>query len=121
MRIRLTRKPGQPGTIHELKAYGDRLICVRYRYDQAHHKRHKTVELIVETITWHPEPVPPEMLVYVRVKRNEIELRNQVKRAKAIWHPARKLWRLRYDAARALGLEDRIDWQATQPAQSAPE
>jgi hypothetical protein len=114
MRIRLTRKPGQRGTIHELQTYGDKLVCVRYRYDEARHKRHKTVELIVESIIWHPQPIPPETLVYVQVKQKEIELRNQVKGAQAIWSPMRKLWRLRYDVAVALGLEERIDWPATQ-------
>jgi hypothetical protein len=116
MRIRMTRRPGQPGTLHELATYGDKLVCVRYRYDEATHKRHKTVELIIETIDWSPPPakIPPETPVYVRVERIEIELRNQVKRAKAMWYPAIRLWRLRYDAALALGIEDRIDWEASQ-------
>jgi hypothetical protein len=45
---RLTLKPGQRGT-HKLAArYGDRLMCVRYRYGEQWKKRYKTVELIVE-------------------------------------------------------------------------
>jgi hypothetical protein len=32
-RVRLHLKPGQKGTKQLLAQYGDRLICVRYRYD----------------------------------------------------------------------------------------
>ena len=32
-RVRLHLKPGQKGTRQLLVQYGDRLICVRYRYD----------------------------------------------------------------------------------------
>ncbi len=124
MRIRLTRKPGQPGTIHELQIYGDKLICVRYRYDKATHKRHKTVELIIETIDWCPAPapdlIPPETLVYLRVAMQELEIRQKLKTVRAVWHAQYKLWRLRYDAALALSLEDRIDWDASQPSHTAP-
>jgi hypothetical protein len=33
---------------------GDRLVCVRYRYDEQQKKRCKTVELIVEEDGWEP-------------------------------------------------------------------
>lgn len=55
MRVRLVRRPGQPGTREQVQTYGDRLICVRYRYDTATQKRYKTVEIIVEEAPWHPE------------------------------------------------------------------
>lgn len=48
MRIRSTVQPGQPGAKKLLPQYGDRLVCVRYRYDEQRKKRFKTVELIVE-------------------------------------------------------------------------
>ncbi|NTW97798.1 MAG: hypothetical protein HGB28_04525 [Oscillochloris sp.] len=113
MHIRLTCKPGQPGTLSELATYGDKLVCVRYRYDEATHKRHKTVELIIETVDWHPPPppMPPETIVYVRIERHETELHTQLKQARAAWNPQIKRWRLRYDTALSLGLEDRIDWE----------
>ena len=47
MRTRLHLKPGQKGTKQLLAQYGDRLGCVRYRYDAQQKKRFKTVELIV--------------------------------------------------------------------------
>ena len=37
-----TLRPGQKGTKHLMAKYGNRLICVRYRYDSATHKRYTT-------------------------------------------------------------------------------
>ena len=47
MRTLLHLKPGQKGTKQLLAQYGDRLVCVRYRYDAQRKKRFKTVELSV--------------------------------------------------------------------------
>ena len=52
METRLTRRPGQAGTKKYIERYGEKLVCVRYRYDSANGRRHKTVELIVETVPW---------------------------------------------------------------------
>jgi hypothetical protein len=49
MRIFLHLKPGQKGTRQLLSQYGDRLVCVRYRYDAQQKKRFKTVELYAIT------------------------------------------------------------------------
>jgi hypothetical protein len=54
MRVRLVRRPGQPGTREYVEEYGDRLICVRYRYDAATQRRYKTIELIVDEAPWAP-------------------------------------------------------------------
>jgi len=40
--------PGQKGTRRLATLYGDRLVCVRYRYDKAKRKRYNTIGLIVE-------------------------------------------------------------------------
>jgi hypothetical protein len=53
LRTRLTLQPGRPGTKRLVDEYGERLVCVRYRYDDARHRRLKTVELIVEDVPWH--------------------------------------------------------------------
>ena len=55
-RVRLHLKPGQKGTKQLLAQYGDRLICVRYRYDAQRKKRFKTVELLVAERDWEPPP-----------------------------------------------------------------
>lgn len=54
MKTKLTLKPGQRGTKKLLAKYGDRLICVRYRYDEQAKKRYKTVELIEDKQDWSP-------------------------------------------------------------------
>ncbi len=54
MRVLLHLKPGQKGTKKLSAQYGDRLVCVRYRYDAQRNKRFKTIELIVEERDWAP-------------------------------------------------------------------
>lgn len=110
MRTRLKLKPGQRGTKKLLAHFGDRLVCVRYRYDEEQKKRFKTVELIVEAIDWEPKArrMAGDTLVRVRVGLPEVEVRHQVKRAGGRWDPKRRVWELRYDRAVELGLEERI-------------
>src|SRR6185503_13336166 len=55
-RVRLHLKPGQKGTKQLLEQYGDRLVCVRYRYDAERKKRFKTVEFLVAERDWEPPP-----------------------------------------------------------------
>ncbi len=51
MEIKATMKPGQNGTKRYMEKYGDRLLCVRYRYDKPKGKR----ALIISP----PTPVTP--------------------------------------------------------------
>jgi len=46
MRTGLKLRPGQRGTKKLLAQCGDRLVCIRYRYDEEKKKRFKTIELI---------------------------------------------------------------------------
>lgn len=41
-------KPGQKGTRRLVEQFGDKLICVRYRYDEIRQVRMKTVEIIID-------------------------------------------------------------------------
>ncbi len=34
--------------------YGEKLVCVRYQYDDIKRKRYKTVELIIDEVDWKP-------------------------------------------------------------------
>lgn len=65
-----TRKlaPGQNGAKKLQVQYGERLLCVRYRYDRQLCKSYKTVELIIEEAAWTPPPKPlaPAAIVDVR-------------------------------------------------------
>ena len=110
MRTRLHLKPGQKGTKELLAQYGDRLVCVRYRYDTRRKKRFKTVELIVAERDWEP-PAPrftAETIVGVRIGFAEVDLRERVKQAGGKWNRSRKVWELRYDQVVALTLDARI-------------
>ena len=109
MRTRLTLKPGQRGTKQLVEEYGDRLVCVRYRYDDEQRKRYKTVELIVDEADWPDQNAPMDVLVVgVPVAREETDLRTQVKAEGGRWNPERQVWELRYDRVKRLGLEGRL-------------
>ena len=110
MDARLTLKPGRPGTKKLMKTYGDRLVCVRYRYDQEQRKRIKTVELIVDETDWDPfGNIPDEALVGVRVEMKEKALQKRVKSAGGKWVPKERLWHIRFVDVDRLGLRDRIE------------
>jgi len=109
-RVRLHLKPGQKGTKQLLAQYGDRLICVRYRYDAQQKKRFKTVELVVTERGWEPRPPPfaHDQIVGLRIAFAEVAIRDGVKQAGGTWNPERRAWHLRYDSVLALGLSRRI-------------
>ena len=105
MRVTQTLRPGQPGTRRLVDRYGDRLVCVRYRYDDDRQRRLTTVELVVDVGRWQPRA---GTVVGVRVAWGEADVARRVKRAGATWDAGRKLWRLRAGAVRRLGLEARM-------------
>ena len=122
MRTRLHLKPRQKGTKQLLAQYGDRLVCVRYRYDAQQKKRFKTVELIVAEREWDPPAsrFADDAIVGVRVGFAEVEIRDQVKRAGGKWNRGRKVWELRYAQVVALKLESRIvEEEASNPHYSS--
>ena len=107
MRIKLVLKPGQAGTKKMVAKYGDRLICVRYRYDDINKKRYKTVELIEDETDWVKIPAA-DAIVVVEIIWGEIDLARHVKRAGGKWNPDHKGLELPYSQVVSLGLEDRI-------------
>ena len=112
METRLTRRPGQGGTKKLVQRFGERLVCVRYRYDEEKRCRHKTVELIMESVPWDPSARRPrrqdEEMIAVRIGYPESELRERAKRLGALWRPAHKLWEITWRDAKRLGIADRI-------------
>ena len=92
--------------------YGARLVCVRYRYDADKACRHKTVELIVETVPWAFRGRRPrrrdEEMVAVRIGYEEHDLRERAKRLGALWRPNHRLWEMRWLDAKHLGIADRV-------------
>jgi hypothetical protein len=116
METRVTLRPGSKGTKKLVTQYGERLVCVRYRYDAVAQLRYKTVELVIEQLPWDPAqrarrrsegPGRPPVLVGLRVHFHEEQLRKRVKDAGGRWLPEKKLWVVPIGVARRLGLADR--------------
>src|SRR5258708_13517160 len=59
MEARLKLKPGQNGTKKLLARFGERLVCVRYRYDEPRSLPFTTVELLVSTYAYQPRQTTP--------------------------------------------------------------
>lgn len=106
-RVRLTIRPEAAGAKEYASVYGERLVCVRYRYDEVRKRRYKTVEIVVDEQHWRPLPAA-DAIVGVRVLVDEIDLRSGVKRAGGVWDSAKKVWLLRYEQVVALGLVERL-------------
>jgi len=107
--------PGAQGTKRFLQQFGERLVCVRYRYDEAMTRRYTTIEVIVDEKDlpggYNPLLQPrrhPNTIVSIRVGYEEFELRGQIRQAGGRWDPNSKLWRLPYYKAAALALLDRM-------------
>jgi hypothetical protein len=107
MRTRLTLHPGQRGTKRLPAQYGDRLVCVRYRYDAVRSLRLKTVELVVSERPWvYCKPFgSPLRPVLIAVPYADRALRLEVKKAGGVWNPDAGAWELPYDEAARLGIE----------------
>ena len=107
MRTRLTLKAGEPGTRHLVEEYGDRLLYVRYRYDEERKLRLKTAEIIVDTTPWLPTARPPEgdLLDYVYIRfPKDPTLKTAVKRLGGYWDETAQAWRITRAAASLLDL-----------------
>jgi hypothetical protein len=105
--VRLTLQPGRRGTKRLWREYGERLVCVRYRYDEMQGKRIKTVELLVEEVEWERRS-KIEKIVSLKIRYHEQILREAVKRAGGKWDGERKVWLLPLGEVKRLGLEGRV-------------
>lgn len=119
MRTRLTLRPTQDGAKQLYDRDGERLICVRYRYDERKKRRWKTVELIVEESPWEPTPqsYQHDTIVALQVTAQERSVRQHIKAAGGKWNPKDVVWELPYGQALALGLTARIVPQRAAGAQ----
>ena len=74
----------------------------------------KTVELVVDRKYWEPgvkNYIPPHKVLPLRVKYGEIHMGRLVRQAGGVWNRAKKVWELRYDQIKALGLTERIIYE----------
>lgn len=101
---------GTPGTKKMVEQYGEKLLCVRYRYDIEKKIKYKTVEIIVDKGFWDSDArlEKGKRKVEIRVGFNEIETRTKVKDAGGIWNREKKVWVIDYGVVKELGLGDRI-------------
>jgi hypothetical protein len=102
-RVGLHLKPGQKGTKQLVAQYGNRLLCVRYRYDPERCKRLKTIEIIVAERDWAPRRprLRREQVVGLHVPYADTVTRAQVKQAGGQWHPEPSNIRMNLTALRA--------------------
>ena len=119
MEVRKKLNPGDHGTKRHVNEHGDKLVCVRYRYDDAKRTRYTTVELIVDQQHYYhstqkkqttPKKIKPtkNTLVKLKVAFNDHETRTLVKNAGGIWDPVKKHWNLEKHKVTRHGLEKRI-------------
>ncbi len=94
--------PGAPGTRRLAERYGDALVCVRYRVDEATGRRQTTVELVVS------ERQTEAREFHIRVAADEAVLRQQVKAAGGQWDTSKMLWRVSAEVVRKLKLRSRV-------------
>jgi hypothetical protein len=107
MKVKLKSRPNDPGTKKLTAKYGDRLLCVRYRYDAENNRRITTVELKEEEIPWKRR-IPDDKQISVKIQWDETELQEKAKAAGGRWDPNHKVWILPYGIVRKLKLQNRI-------------
>jgi hypothetical protein len=108
--VRKTIRPGQKGTRRFIRDWGERLVCVRYRFDAKEKIRYTTVEIVSsEPRPWiPPRRPPPYALVYLKVDRNDWKAIRRLRDARVWFDGDKGLWRTRYDVAERLRLKARI-------------
>jgi hypothetical protein len=94
-------KPGQKETRRLLEQFGEKLLCVRYRFDEIRQIRMKTVEIIVDERPLNPNLQHRDKdMVAVMVPFIQAALRDRLKAVGGRWDPDEKIWRVMYGAIR---------------------
>ena len=101
-------KPGQKGTKRLVEQFGDKLLCVRYRYDEQRGVRLKTVEIVVDEKPLTAPRFKDSDMVPVSVAFDETVFRDRLRKMRARWDPQVKLWFVPYRLIRGTDLETRI-------------
>ncbi|MBD3224729.1 MAG: hypothetical protein GF313_08365 [Caldithrix sp.] len=110
IRVLRVLRPGSSGIKKIEQRFGNKLVCVRYRYDEERQMTIKTVELVVDEFPRHfktKKPNPDEKQ-YIRIGYHEKDLREKIKKAGGWWKAEEKLWELPYKDVIRLDLEDRM-------------
>ena len=69
-----------------------------------------TVRIVAEVQDWQKDVrrIPNNKIVKIKVGYDEVDLRQKIKTLGAEWNKAEKVWQLRFDIVRDLGLSERI-------------
>lgn len=102
--------PGQAGTQKWMKTYGDKLLAVRYKYDEKNKRKMITVELLADEQVWQKDEhrIPVNKIVKVRINYGELDLGIRVKSLGGKWNRKEGVWECKYEIVKVLGLTDRI-------------
>ena len=106
-----------------MEQYGDALVCVRYRYDEASRTRIKTVELIVDKkeLTQsrkQQQKIEDRTVVPVRIEYGEKQLGKIARSAGGKWNPEVKLWYIQYGNIKGTELEKHMILDAKEKKKS---
>ncbi len=105
----MTMAAGERGTKALVEKYGERLVCVRHRYDESCGRRYKTVELVIEDTVWRPALRHGlDDIVYLKLLPDEQRYQRLLRSFGASHDAAQGLWRAKYRHALALDIVDRI-------------
>lgn len=114
LRVAKTFAPGHDGTRRLAREFGERLVCVRHRYDDANGLRITTVELVAQVDSLRGRAPPPRNVApaweptWIRLAPDERALHRQALDAGGRWHPELKLWEVPRWLVARLGLRDRL-------------
>jgi len=103
-------KAGQPGTQKYVRQFGEKLLCIRHKYEKMTQQKYITAEIIVESTKWYPnaDNIPHNKIMDLNIEYKEKYLRKLVQESGGKWNPGKKVWQLAFHQVKALGLEDRI-------------
>lgn len=93
-----------------VEQYGDRLLSVRYIYDEQKQIMLKTAEILIEEKPWRRKnkKISYNKTVHLRIEYGEIGLGRLVKSAGGRWNKEGGYWELPYREVVSLGLDNRI-------------
>lgn len=100
-----TMQPDARGAIKLTRRYGETLICVRYRLSPDRSERLTTVELVLDRVAVQSRANPA---VAVKIYASEAKLQSRAAAKGAWYNPKTRLWHMRENDARVLGLAKRI-------------
>lgn len=104
-RVTKTMQPGERGAVRLLRAYGDQLVCVRYRTSGSGEERLTTVELVIDRTMVRRRG---HQIVAFKIKDSEEKLRREALKLGAWFNAATGLWNLPRHDVLSLGLRHRI-------------